>query len=34
LTKERGYSDSAKVGRPPFDQVAMFKVMVVYTNAH
>jgi hypothetical protein len=29
LTKGLGYSDGAKGGRPPFDPVAMFKVLVV-----
>lgn len=29
LVKGLGYSDGAKGGRPPFDPVAMFKVLVV-----
>jgi len=29
LTRGLGYSDGAKGGRPPFDPVAMFKVLVV-----
>ena len=29
LTKGLGYSDGAKGGRPPFDPVAMFKVLMV-----
>ena len=29
LTKGLGYSDGAKADRPPFDQVTMFKVLVV-----
>ena len=29
LVRGLGYSDGAKGGRPPFDPVAMFKVLVV-----
>ncbi len=29
LTKGVGYSDGSKAGRPPFDPVAMFKMLVV-----
>ena len=32
LVKGLGYSDGAKGGRPPFDPVSMFKVLVVQTQ--
>ena len=32
LTKGPGYSDGTKGGRPPFDPVAMFKVLVVQSQ--